>query len=230
MGGGGGGFPRGLGGPGGGGGGLPLFVQNDLNQSGAVALDASALLSDSPAWPVAVGLQIFAQFFPDLFGNGEPKIPWYDVTHTQRGAHGVYNHILNIAADWIVTQRSSAPSFNSVNDAVMAAAKAALAKTAQTGNESEGAIVRLAGTGKYTYTGPNNTGSHCDGRPYKPADAVATYHTHPDTCEDGVPAAASGQDLEFAIDSQVPLYYIEPDGTIHILDDVPGPPAPLQRK
>jgi len=79
--------PGSIGGPGGGGGGgLPLFVQNDLNQSGTAALVAATTALDSTGWGIAIGtgLQLIAGLLPDLFGGGDSaKLP-RQVTNVRR--------------------------------------------------------------------------------------------------------------------------------------------------
>jgi len=50
---------------------------------------------------------LFLDQFFDFGGNGEPSIPIYNIVHTQRGRHPIYN-VLEIAPDLLVTQQSSA--------------------------------------------------------------------------------------------------------------------------
>jgi hypothetical protein len=110
--------PNGPDGIGGGGGGFPRSIGGHLSSQDAnlgldfanVALDTISAMGGIRVW----GFGGFDSEFPlniftfGLFGGGSgaPTIPWYNIVHTQRGAHDVYCRESGIC-DPIVTQQSS---------------------------------------------------------------------------------------------------------------------------
>ncbi len=108
------------------------------------------------------------------------------------------------------------------------AAPVANALTARTGNEAGGAIVP-SGRG-FTYTGPTAYNDPCENYVRYPDNSVATYHTHPATCEGGAPDELSELDKELVNRDKAhrPLYYITPGGRIYKYTHG-GPAKPLDR-
>ena len=139
----------------------------------------------------------------------------------QKGRHPIYVKQIGLSEGLVPTQKS--PVYATVEDAVRAAAPLANSVSSKTGNETGGAIV-VSGKG-YTYTAPQDLHDPCGhtgdtrgaGYLYLPPGSVASYHTHPSTCKDGVPSEVSQEDFDFALGSNLALYYIEPNGQIHEL-------------
>lgn len=202
--------------------GLGIFGAN----AGLAALTAGELTIPYVGW-VAAGASILFQLLDNLFGGSS------DSAATPRqllqgGRHPLYGPILGIKKGLTPTEKTAAddpPVYPTIATAVRGVAPVANARSLETGNESAGAIVP-SGKG-YTYTDPGDTHNPCGGYLHVPGNAVASYHTHPATCQGGVPEEPSPDDFAYVKGSRIPLYYITPSGKIFELP-VNGPPRPLE--
>jgi hypothetical protein len=182
--------------------------------------------------PLGIIAQIadeLASFFDWLLGGSDspPPTPRQLLHHR----HPLYDCILGLPEGLATTEASAAdpPTYSTVEGAVKAVAPLANALSSKTGNECGGAIVP-SGNG-YTYTGPNPYSDPCLNHVEYPGDSVATYHTHPATCKEGVPDQPSEYDknlVDKADPSHRPLYYITPSGEIYLYPHG-GPARPLGR-
>jgi hypothetical protein len=163
------------------------------------------------------GAKDLISFVTSLFDDGGDgaEIP-RQARHSKHPASG---GVIGVSGGLIVTQESKV--YPTIDDAVRAAAPVANALTARTGNEAGGAILR-SGKG-YTYTAPVDLHDPCGhsgstpgaGYLYLPPGYVASYHTHPSTCSDGVPNDPSPHDYRYAFSSKAPVFYITPSGRIY---------------
>jgi len=170
------------------------------------------------------GAKDLISFVASLFDDGgDGAEPPRQARHRK---HPAYGRVIGVSSGLIVTQESKV--YPTIDDAVRAAAPVANALTARTGNEAGGAIVP-SGRG-FTYTGPTAYNDPCKNYVHYPDNSVATYHTHPATCEGGVPDELSELDKELVNRDKAhrPLYYITPGGRIYKYTHG-GPAKPLDR-